>query len=201
MQNELITEASKLFPTFDHWQSFLELSAQTNAIKESWFTEATTQIRRHFMKTLNPEWGFEPFSSTHRDTRWFIKEYGPESLAFSFAWCYRLDLKIWNPQKFKNQPVTDALKTSEYSAIPLAFGRIDQQGAWGSELIEIGNYSFETSGSRQLSELDLAWFAAHETDSFVDQAIEKIERFTNSSDVTDALRRLNQLAQSADQAP
>lgn len=200
MQNELITEASKLFPTFDHWQGFLELSNQTNAIKEFWFTDATTQIRRQFIKSLNSEWAFEPIGASHRDTRWFLKEHGPDSLALSFSYFYRLDLRIGNPQKFNTKLVTDALKTSEFSPILLAFGRIDRQGEWGSELIEIGNYSFAPSGSRQLSELDLAWFAAHETDLFVAQAIEKIERFTNSTKVTEALRSLNQLAHSESQA-
>lgn len=200
MRNELITEASKLFPTIDHWQGFLELSAQTTAIKEFWFTEATTRIRRHFMKNMNPEWGLEAFSSTHQDTRWFLQKYGPDSLALSFAWSYRLDLRIWNTQKFSTKPVTDALMTSEFGAIHLAFDRIDRQGEWGAELIEIGNYSFESSGSGQLTEAELAWYAAHETDSFVAQAIQRIERFTSSAEVTKALGRLNELAHAEAQA-
>lgn len=191
MQNELITEASKLFPTIDHWQSFLELINNRDAIREFWYTEATTRIRRHFIETLDPAWGCEPFGATHRDTRWFLKEFGPDSLALSFSHWYRFDLKIWNQQNFTPKPVTDALKTSAFSPIVLAFGRIDVQSDWGSELIEIRNFRFESSGSRQLSEFDLAWFAAHQTASFVSQAIDKVEKFTNSSEVSETLRQLN----------
>lgn len=194
MQNELITEASKLFPTIDHWHSFLELAAQKDAIKDYWFTDATTRIRRHFMMTLNSDWGFEPFGSPNRDTRWFIKDYGPQSLALSYSNFYRFDLRIWDQQNFKPLPVTNALKTSKFGSILRAFGRIDRQGEWGSELIEMWNFSFDSYNSGQLSDYDLAWFAAHEIDIFVDQAIKKIEQFTNSSEVTEALRQLNQTA-------
>lgn len=200
MQNELITDASKLFPTFDHWQSFLELLNQKDAIKDFWFIDATTRIRRHFMDSLNTEWGFEPFGSPQRDTRWFLREFGPDSLAISFAFYYRFDLKIWNAQRFAAKPVTDGLKTSDFGSVLLAFGQIDRQGEWGSELIQTNGFSFGEGGRRPNTDLELAWFAAHETEAFVAQAVEKIERFTSSQEATEALRKLNQMAQIESQA-
>ncbi|RYD49504.1 MAG: hypothetical protein EOP85_01500 [Verrucomicrobiaceae bacterium] len=194
MKNDLITEASKLFPTLEHWQGFLDLSALTVSIKESWLTEATSRIRRHFMTSLDSQWAFEPFGAPLRDTRWFLKDYGSDSLALYFTNYYRLSLGVWNPQNFKNQPVVDALKTSEYGSILVAFGRIDQQNTDGLQLIQHRDFSFASCDLKHLSESDLAWCAAHETDLLVAQAIEKIERFTNDPSVTGAIRRLNDLA-------
>jgi len=85
MQKELIYSASKLFPTFEHWQSFLELANSKDAIVTSWFIEATTKIRRHFIETLPTEWDCAPWGTTDLDTRWFLKQFGPDSLTVSWA--------------------------------------------------------------------------------------------------------------------
>jgi len=198
MQNELITEASNLFPTIDHWQSFLELYSITDSIRDTWFKDATTRIRRHFMENLNSDWGFEPCGAPHRDTRWFLREFGPESLSVNFIYHYRLDLRVWNAEhKFIPCVVSEALKTNDFSSVHMAFSRIDRQGEWGSELIEERNYVFQSALSAQLTERELAWFVAHETESFVNQSVEKVERFTNSVEVTESIRQLNLMAQTA----
>jgi hypothetical protein len=194
MQKELINDASKLFPSFEHWQSFLELSESREHIKEFWFVEATNKIRRHFMETLPPEWDCERWGATSRDTRWFLREFGSDSLSVCFAWCYQLHLILHNHQKFNAQSVARLLKESgDYRPIHLAFDRIDQPHS-GSELREMRNFKFGTAHDGNFSEWDLAWHAGNRTETFVDQAIAKIERFTKSPEVTELLRQLNQTA-------
>ena len=156
MQKELIHSASKLFPTFEHWQSFLELANGKDAIMESWFIEATTKIRRHSLETLPTEWDCEAWGNTNRDTRWFLKKFGPDSLAVYFSYYYRLDLRLNNPQKFNPQSVTRLLKESDCRPIYLAFDRIDRRFDWGSELIEIGNFRFGTAHDGNFGPFDLA---------------------------------------------
>lgn len=200
MQQELINAASELFPTFEHWQSFLELYGLTNDIAVSWFAGATERISRHFMETLPPEWDCEAWGDTSRDTRWFLRQFGPVSLTVSYAWAYRLDLRLHDHEKFSAELVTRLLKESEYRPIHLAFDRIDRRFEWGSELIELGNFKFGTAQDGHFSERDLAWHAAHQMDAFVSQAIAKIERFTNNPQVTELIRRLNQTASDESQA-
>lgn len=194
MQNEFLHQASKLFPTFDHWQSFLELADKKDSIWESWFTEATVKIRRHFVETLPTEWACEPFGVTHRDTRWFLREFGLDSLGLSFSNHYRFDLQLRNHQKFDPVKTVGNLRSGEFRGIFMAFERIDRQFDLGSELIEIGNFHFQTPNDGNLMHRELAWHAAHQTNDFVDQAIAKIERFTNNEDVTALLKQLNNLA-------
>lgn len=199
MQKELINTASELFPTFEHWQSFLELSNSRDAIMESWYIEATARIRRHFMETLPPEWACEAWGATNRDTRWFLREFGPESLVVSYGWHYRLDLRLSDRQKFNAQTISKLLKESTYTPIHLAFDRIDRRFDWGSELIEIGNFKFGIANDGNFSPHDLAWHARHQIDIFAEQAIAKIERFTNSQRVTELLKQLNQVARNESQ--
>lgn len=194
MQKELIYSASKLFPTFEHWQSFLELANCKDAIVTSWFIEATTKIRRHFIETLPTEWDCAPWGTTDLDTRWFLKQFGPDSLTVSFSFHYRLDLRLENRQKYKPQTVTRFLKESDCRPIYLAFDRIDKRFDWGSELIENRNYKFGTAHDGNFEPFELAWYAAHQTNAFVDQAITKIEHFTKSTEVTELLRQINQTA-------
>ena len=197
MQKELITEATNLFPTLDYWQSFLELYHLKEWIKEDWFTEATNRIRRHFTENLNPVWGFEPWGNTKTDTRWFLNEFGSNSLGITFAWKYSFRLKIWDTNRFIPRVVTEALRTSNFSPVLMAFSRIDDQDHRDFILSEERNYLFPSSPSGQITEDVLSWFAAHETESFVNQSVEKVERFTNSVEVTESIRQLNLMAQTA----
>jgi len=201
MQTELIYTASKLFPTLEHWQSFVELSNEREAIAKFWFVEATNRIRRHFMETLGPEWVCEPFHDTRSDTRWFLEEFGPESLGICYFEHYTLLLRRHNDEKFDNHKISTLLKKCEYRAVQLAFDRIDQRfPAWNAQLLESGNFKFGTAHDGNIPPLELAWHAAHQMDAFVDQAVLKIERFTKSPNVTELLRQLNQSAQDRNQA-
>jgi hypothetical protein len=199
MQKELIQAAAGLFPTFEHWQSFLELSQGIDSIKNYWFVEATTTIRRHFMETLSPDWCCDSWGSPDRDTRWFLKEFGPESLGITYGWYYQLHLRFgFGTPGFKTELVSRLLKEKgEYRPIHLAFERIDPPYQ-GSLLAEIGNFRFGSAydGNFALEDKDgcLGWYASHRLNEFVDQAVKKVERFTNTPEVTKLIRKLNQAA-------
>lgn len=200
MQRELIHSAAGLFPTFEHWQSFLELSDSREAIWNSWFISATSRIRQHFEETLPAEWDCEAWGDTSRDTRWFLREFGSESLGVAYSYQYRLDLILHDKQRFNTDSISRLLRESNCRPIQLAFERIDYRSVWGSELIEKGNFKFGTAHDGSFLERDLAWHAAHNEDAFVEQAIAKIERFTKRAEVTEVLRRLNRVALDESQA-
>jgi len=202
MQNELIHAASKLFPTFEHWQSFLELSNNREAIMEHWYVEATSKIRHHFRESLPPEseWAYEAWGNRDLDTRWFLKEFGPDSIFVSYGWRYELHLTHHNNPKFNAQFVSSLIQKNDYRPIQQAFDRIDER-LNGAELREVRNFKFGTAHDGNYSDYDLAWHAAHQMDLFVDQAIAKIEKFTNNPEVTKLLRQLNQTALSPCSTP
>ena len=198
MQNDLIHAAAKLFPTYEHWRSFQELANNIHAIKEEWFVAATDRIRQHFKDTLSPEWGFIPYGATNRDTRWFLQDFGPGSLSIRFSDYYRLDLLVEDKQRYNSEIIYQLLKEKEYLPISQAFSRIDKQFDWAA-FYELSNFRFGEDGDGHYSANDLAWFAAHEpySDLFVKQAIAKVEKFTNNPQVTELLRKINQIAMEA----
>lgn len=51
------------------------------------------------------------------------------------------------------------------------------------------------SNNGNLSVRELAWYAAHQTDTFVEQAADKIKQFTHNSEMTRLLSELNREAQ------
>jgi len=200
MQNELISAASDLFPTFEHWQSFLELSDLRNSIRDTWFIEATNKIRQHFINTLPREWDCEPWENTQRDTRWFLRKFGPDSPSVNYRWHYCLCLRLHNKQKFNTESIFRLLKKEGgYEPIYQAFDRIDRQFDGEIVMIESRNFKFGSANDGALSEDKLAWYARHEIDGFIEQAIAKIEKFTKNPVISDLLGQLNQTAQKESQ--
>lgn len=200
MQNELIHAAAKLFPTINHWRSFQELAKNMDAIKEEWFVAATDMIREHFKNALSPEWRFTPIDPPTRNTCWFLRDYGPGSLSIRFWACYRFELKADDKKRFDLATIRRLLTEKDYLPISQAFARIDPPNADDSLFMEMPNFKFGKEGDGHYSDLDLAWYAAHETDSFVEQAIAKIEKFTKNPQVTELLQKVNQIAQAEAQA-
>lgn len=193
MQNELIQKATELFPSIDHWKSFQELCAQNNNIREHWFIEPTRKIRQHFSATLSEAWGFQSWGASHRDTRWYLREFGPRSASLWFGFYYCFYLHVDDLDKFSVQQMANSLSMdSAYVPLLRAFGRIDKQLPEKSLLEETRNFHFGDSRDFNFTDVDLAWYAANHTTAFVDQAIAKIEKFTTSDEVTKLLHRLNQ---------
>lgn len=196
MQNELIQQAAKLFPTYEHWKSFLELSGYKDEIGQYWLQEATNKIRKHFIETLSAEWSCEPFWVSNVDTRWFLREFGPDSLEICYVDSYRLDLRLNNDvNRYDQETIKRLLKTDpEYGLIYSSFDRIDLQFDYGSLLIEYRDYVLSENNNAFLEKVELAWYASHQTEEFVRQKIEKIQKFTSSPKITSLFRKLNQAA-------
>lgn len=196
MSNELINKASEIFPSFDHWESFQKLSEIKEQIVQSWLADATEAIREHFHQNPSEDWAFEPFGATHRDTRWYLREFGPDSLGVEFSFNYTLSLGHCDYGKFHRETIVSLLDSASYNPIHQAFSRIDHRfnnPDWckhrGPQLIEIRNFCFGNPFDGSFSPRQLAWFSGNEKDKFVSQAIEKIKRFMK---VTELIRKVNQ---------
>ena len=203
MQNDLIHAAAKLFQTFEHWKSIQELANNLDKIKDEWFVAATDKIRQHFNEAMSPEWGLTPVGErTERNTCWFLKEYGCGSLSIRFWSCYQFVLRVDDKKRFDVEKIKQLLSEKEYDPISRAFGMPDKQFVDESISIQMPDYRFDVDGDGHYSDRDLAWFAAHEpfSDLFVEQAIAKVEKFTKNPQVTELLRKINQIAMDAAKA-
>ena len=197
MNKEIVHAAAQLFPTYDHWKCIRELPNYFEEIMALWYVEATVKIREHFENSLPSEWDCAPWGNPSRDTCWFLKEYGSQSLAIRYGWCYCLVLKLEDTQKFNVNTIARLLGESEYAPLIRDFGKNDIRHDVAPTSGR--NFGFGTLYDGSFSREDLAWYAAHQTDLFVEQAIAKIEKFTKSPQVTELLHKINQIAQAEGQ--
>jgi len=190
-------EAKELFPTIDHWLSFNELADQRNAIYEDFFRQATRKIREHFNANPAPGWNMKPWGAEYRDTKWYLEEFGTNSLFLCYAWEYELQLRLHDLQVMDTDAITKALESNHYMELKAAFQRIDRYMQADSKLMERRNFRLGSPHDGSLSPRELVWYAGLKTDEFVRQAIEKIERFTRNETVTAQIRELNRIGHDA----
>lgn len=194
MKPKEIKQTKELFPTVDHWLTFNELANKKDAILDYWPAIATEEIRNYFNENMADEWLFRPTEEkSHRNTEWYLKEFGPDSLCLSFSYYYQLHLIVHDRGRFNVRAIFAAFDNKDYAHIKQAFQRIDGYKKDNSLLLEKGNYEFGLPNDRSLDTLELGWATAFHTDAFVEQAIAKIERFINNPQVTEQIRELNRI--------
>ena len=191
--------AKELFPTIEHWLSFNELADQREAIHECFFEPATRLIREHFNEQPASGWSLVPWGLPSRDSKWYLDEFGPDSLFICYGWHYELQLRLDNQVRFDSGAITKALETSNFDQLKHAFQRIDRYMQADSKLMERGNFRFNIPHDGSLSWRELSWAAAFKTDKFVHQATEKIERIVRDETVTAQIRELNRIGLEANQ--
>lgn len=185
----------QLFPSLEHWQSFLDLTKQKDNLHEGMIISATQKIRQHFQTTIASGWTMRPRDAEKRDTEWYLTDFGPDSITVVFNWYYLLSLHC--PTKYKRilPSILQHLELLQSKPLEMAFDRIDGRGHHHELLKELRNFSFGHHKDGNFDQFELAYLAHNNEQSFVDQAIAKIERFTNSSEVTQSLAKLNKMAE------
>jgi len=193
MNKELFRETHNLFDTPEKWNAFVELSNFRGEIEFKWLANATQKVRKHFLDHPPEYWTFESWDNDV-DTRWHLSEFGRSSLAVGFGWNYQFLLHLIDFEKFDSELITENLRTEKFSPILRCFDRIDRQFETNAKALEYQNFHFGSTNDGRIPVSELAWYAAHETDQFVAQAIEKVERFTNDSMITGLMRELNEVS-------
>jgi len=185
--------AKEIFPTYDHWRSFNKLADQRESLYYAWLGSATQLVRQHFLNNTPAEWELVSWGDTRVDTKWYLREFGPDSLCLVIAWEYELQLRLIDQVAFDSAAITRELESGNFSKLKQAFDRIDRYMLPDSKLMERRNYKFGIPTDTELSGWDLAWCAAFKTEDFVSQVVEKIERFVKDTEVTEQIRKLNRI--------
>jgi hypothetical protein len=198
MQQELLNQVKNLFDTFEKWNAFLELSAQMGEIKTNFFTKVRDPLYKYFIENPVEGWVCESWGNPDFDLRWYLTDFGKNSLGIGIAWTFDFVLTLEDAEKFDSVKIEQLLKTPEYSKILTAFERIDYQFTEvRRKIIETGNYQFGSPYDYNFKDPNktiLSWYAGNRTNEFVDQIIKKVERFRKDTEVTRLLRQLNELS-------
>lgn len=192
MQTELFNQSTKLFDTPEKWNAFVELAKQKDNIKNYYFKKAKQPILDYFNENIDDNWICEPWGNTNYDIRWYLKDFGKNSLALAIGWRFQLVLHVNDINTFDTNLINELLKT-DYSLVLTKFDRIDRQFETNIKAVENRNYYFESPFDNNFYDEDkLAWFIGNKTDEFSKQLIEKVERFIKDETITKMLYEINQ---------
>lgn len=187
MSREFLNEAIKLFDTPEKWSSFIELSNKKMDIRHEWFNKAKIALVDYFIKDTVEGWSIANWNTW--DYRWFLKDYGKESLCI---WMYGNRIGLWlNGNLFDSAKANYLLNTEQYSNL-LSIFRPDEisQNDW--KIIETGNFIFNSSFDGNFTEDELAWYAGNRTEEYIIQIAEKVNRIRKNPELTQLLRELNE---------
>lgn len=194
MQKELLNQAMALFDSPEKWNAFVELANQKETIKWHYFQKLKQPLLNYFNANPVEGWACEPWGNHLYDVRWYLPEYGKNSLGLAIGWTFEFHLRLEDPAGFDSEKMTQLLKT-DYSMLLSGFNRIDRQFEHHSKAIETRNYAFGSPYDFNFdnAQLDkLSWYAGNKTDDFVRQIIEKVERFRQNKEFTRMLRELHE---------
>jgi len=111
MFNEVLKQVEKDFSERSQWNSFLELIGYKDKIRDSWLQVLRTKLNTCFaVENVVEKWSY--ISKSIWDYRWFITEYGQESLCLLFD---SFSLCLWaNGEYFDLKNITYLLQEKEY---------------------------------------------------------------------------------------
>ena len=190
MQKEVLNQAMAMFDSPEKWNSFLELNSAKDEIRNQWYLKLKTAITKVFCeeKVING-WSF--FTWTSWDFRWFLTEFGRDSLCL---WMSGNRIGLWvNSNVNVSRKITDLLSTDKFSLL-MSLLRPDEVFSGDWKLVEFGNFNFDSPFNLHFDSDKLGWFAGNKTDEFVLQIVEKIDRIRKDETLTNLLIELNKLA-------
>jgi len=193
MQKELLNQAIEIFDSSEKWNAFVELANQKETIKSHYLQKLKQPLLNYFNANPVEGWVCEPWGDQLYDIRWYLKDFGKNSIALAIGWRFHFVLHIEDTTTFDTKKIDDLLR-SDYSIILSSFDRVDRQFEHQLKAVEVRNYSFNSPYDTNFddSQLDkLSWFAGNKTENFAEQIIKKVERFRQDKDLTKMLYDLN----------
>lgn len=195
MVSDILTQVEELFSDREQWVSFLELSSQKDAIRNSWWQTFRTHMNKRFaIENVVDGWGFTSWGLW--DYKWFLKDFGDKSLClWSREWYGNYSLLLWADNNLYNAAkIANMLQEQKYLPILSAFERLDEIYAPDNpvKLLEHGNFKFGVDTMDGHFNIDrLAWYAHYQPSDLVTQIQKKINNFRSDGEITKLLLEIN----------
>jgi hypothetical protein len=120
IERNLIHKSCAVFDHFDKWKAFLELKTLSETITWHWLGIGTKYLRDYFDQNPSEGWGWKEWGSPP-DTRWYLKKFGPDSLAIGFGWRYEFHLRLEDTSRFNSNLIDELVKGNKYAALMMHF--------------------------------------------------------------------------------
>ncbi len=189
MNQELLKQSVAIFDTQDKWDALFEIHNLSKDIINHWLTMGARALRRSFAE--DSLWGCEAWGM-ERDTRWYLKEFGKESVGIGFGWPeVELHLHLKDSTGFRHDRAAELLPVFkpllELFELKTPPKNVSDGGlAYNSTL-----NPFSGAEDTQVRQRELAWQAAHRTEDYVRKMGEIIRRLTDNPSHTGLFRELN----------
>ena len=193
MSYEILQQVKKDFSDRGQWNSFLELIKYKDFIRDFWSGVLKAELNVCFaVENVVEKWGYT--SKDIWDYRWFIQEFGQESLCLNFD---SQSLRLWASRNVLDmKKVTSLLQEKKFIPIVSAFKRHEDEFLGENteyKIIEKGNFNFDADDSNDghYSFDQIAWYAKYRTKDFVEQLKNKIDRFRRDNNITELFIEIN----------
>jgi hypothetical protein len=189
MQQELIKQAMGLFDTPEKWNLFLELVCRKDSIRDKWFTILKEKANKYFStEGVVNGWGFK--SSGFWNFHWYLSVHGEKSISL---WLEAGNFLLYADGSYINiEEAESLLRTERFALIITAFGNNIQELFNGNYFVkEERNFIFDSPDDGNFHYDRLAWYAGNRTEDFLEQIIDKVNRFRKNPEITKLLHELN----------
>ena len=192
MNKELLNQSKDIFNTQDKWNALFEIHNQSKFIIEHWLTIGARALRDSFAD--DPVWGCEKWDN-ERDTRWYLKEFGRESVGIGFGWGeVELHLHLIDSSTDSQNPAVELLRSPAFKPLLELF----ELETTPPKHYDEGSLAYNTtlnpfSGATdtQARQRELAWLAAHDPKFYVEKMAGIIRRLTADSIYTGLFQEFN----------
>ena len=140
MQKELLNQALGIFDSSEKWNAFVELANQKDTMKWHYFRKLKQPILNYFNAHPVEGWVCEPWGNKDYDLRWYLKDFGRDSISLAICWTFKFVLHIEDTETFDTKKIDDLLR-SDYSILLSAFDRVDSQFESNYKIVEDGESS------------------------------------------------------------
>lgn len=193
MNKTKIDDASKLFNTSEKWSSFNELISMKGQMQDKWWKGLSSKTALEFQNSPKTGWAYTKWNSW--DHKWYLEEFGDDSIGI-WMWGGQIGLSNYCSRGVRDfERASEIISSSKYSEL-LAVFRADFINNNDFLILEKGNFKFgeecDFSPEPGTSYEQLSWYAGNETEEFVRQIAEKVNKIRNDEHLTSLLRELNQ---------
>ncbi len=191
MNQQLITQAQAIFDTPEKWNSFLELISLKDEIRNQWYTKLKEDAIMKFSTDEHVDgWAFKAWGLW--DMRWYQEKHGEKSISIVLSWWGQIAL--WcDSSRYNMSELERQLNNETFAPLKTCFTRLDGFNNENCLLYECRNYSFENSPYNTKFDLErLAWYAGNNTELFLSQIVEKVNRFRKDEQMNLLIDKLNE---------
>lgn len=191
MNQELLKQAKAMFDSPEKWNAFLELLWQKDEIRNQWYQKLKEEANKKFSTDEFVEgWVFNSWGVW--DLHWYQKEHGDKSIGLLIGWWGEMTLYC-NSDFYDTVKIHDLLRTERFAPLLSCFNRIDRFYEGGRLAIEMRNFSFGSPHDTKFDTDRLSWYAGNQTDDFLNQLVEKVNRYRKNEEMNSLLHELNLL--------